>query len=204
MNTELTVLTPSEVGEPRLDAMTDAELLEFFSRCALTSAVGIVLAGKALKVMIDRGIDVSKIQSSIRNTLEDLASGHLLSEAFLRFYVFPSLLQIMRRMPLDTQKELANGAPVELLEYKGEVPDFSLQDPKALTPAQLKQVFGNKRIRTRAEQHTYLTDIKTKKAMPVPSEVGKLKIDKTRGGVVHRGELIVLADLVAAVKALRA
>jgi hypothetical protein len=114
------------------------------------------------------------------------------------------LLNVITSLPIPDQERLAAGEPVKMLTYgMGNQLTHRMADPRDLTPAQVRQVFDRGSIRNEGEQATWLDHLRAKASKPLPKAVGEMHLDKERGGVTVGRKFIPLADLVAAVKALR-
>ncbi len=164
----------------------------------------IVRMAAVLRVMEEKGEQFDRKELPYLNELRAIAYGQLLPEAFCRFVEREHVLRAVRRLPPTEQKRLAAGAHVELLVV---MPDGTFSelkpDPLDLTPAQVRQVFDGDHMRDITAQRPVIHQQIAERQVKTPDRVGELKIDKELGGVFCGRKFIPLADLDAAVRALR-
>ncbi len=137
-----------------------------------------------------RGEDLSGLRIGLVSYLRRIAAGTLLPEAVVRFSGSPRLLDKVATLPIDQQRKLAGGEPVEIAVWRGESVDSRRFDPLALTYQQQCQVFGDGQIRTVEQQVPLLAHSQTLSRAKQPRRVGKVKIDKSRGVLLlNRSEI---------------
>lgn len=106
-----------------------------------------------VKLLEERGEDLSELRLSMLSTLRLIAHGQVASEAVVRFARNPMLLGKIAKLPLPDQKRLASGDQVEVAEVDsaGQL-TFRKFDPLLLRARQIKSIFAEDHIRTPAEQ----------------------------------------------------
>lgn len=198
-----TLAEPEPVDLARLKAL-DAPAL----RAELTSALGLtsrhlLYLAAVWSELESRGEDLSDLRSGIGVYLPLIATGQVLPDIVVRFAGQSALLRAVAALPLPEQRRLADGNPVPLVVRQGDGYTHRMLPAYALTAAQSRQVFGDRTIRTEAEQIALLTDRPTGPTKPGRSpKRGKFRADRERGVILlgrkplHPGDLIAaLADL---------
>jgi hypothetical protein len=137
--------------------------------------------------------------------LRRIACGMLLPEVVVQFAGKPSLIAIIGNLPIPEQRRIANGGTVRVLVLEAGDTTHRMMQPLAMTPQQVRQAFANDHLRDDAEQAAILMRKRQENEGPRPKRIGELQPDYERVGVVvgKTGKFIPLADLIAAVNALR-
>jgi hypothetical protein len=205
---DLTPLSPpaeSAAWLAEFQAMTTEELKESLARAFEVTARDLLRCACLLHVLEERGEDVSDLRlGGMMTHLKRIAGGQLLPEVVVRFSGRPSLVSVIGSLPLDDQRRFSEGTLVPLLVYAPDGTRTVRQaDPLNMTARQVRQAFARDHVRTEAEQALLLDDRRERASLPVPEEIGALKIDRERGGVTVGRRFIPLKDLVEAVKALQ-
>jgi hypothetical protein len=158
-----------------------------------------------VRVLEERGEDLSGLKIGLIHHLRKIACGQLLPEVVVRFAGKPSLIALIGNLPLAEQRRLADGEHVRLVVYDQATGQRThrMADPLALTPRQVAQVFARDHVRRDDEQALLLDERRERAAQPVPETVGKLKLDRERGVAILGNHVIPLADLELAVKLLK-
>lgn len=151
-----------------------------------------------------RGEDLSGLKLGIIEHLRRIATGQLLPEIVVRFSGFPQLLRIAVHLPLGDQRRLIEHGVVSLACWRDGKIEFRRVDPLALSGPQVRQAFASDRIRSDAEQVSYLETH--------PGALGRLKrtpsrarvrADKGRGGVRIGRSFASAAEVLGALAELR-
>lgn len=132
------------------------------------------------KKLIDRGYS-----SPFLNRIERVGAGVILPELLLES---GSQYRALESLPPAEQREVYDSG-VDVLQIDGKEPR---RIPiEALTPQQVRQVFSNGRIRSLAEQRSWLQEHQARTRTPVDSDVRIFK-DKVvvNGFVIHRQTLL--------------
>lgn len=146
-----------------------------------------------------RGEDLSDLRSGIGTYLPLIASGAVLPETVVRFAGQPAILRAVAGLPVDEQRRLAiTGESVPLVVRQGDTFTHRMLPVHALTAAQARQVFGERRVRTETEQIALLTPSGRAPKLGKPPKRGKLRADPAKGVVRVGHSPIPIADLVAA------
>ena len=177
-----------------------------------------------IRVLEERGEDLSDLRLSILPYLRLIAYGQILPEVVVRFAAYPLLLGKVSTLAEPDQRRLANGENVRLVvpivaattspteqqqsQQQQQLYTHRMVDPTKLTGEQIRQVFGKVGLRSDAEQISILD---TKRANPktlsqrdVPPKRGKVRADRQRKGVVVNRTFVQLADVLEAVGDLQA
>lgn len=204
---ELAVRPPAESAAwlAEFHAMTTEELKQNLAETLGLTARSLLRCACLIHVLErERSEDLSGLRIGILPHLRRIATGQLLPEVVVRFAGKPSLIAVVGNLPLDDQRRLAAGDSVALIVYAdGGGRTVRMMDPLNMTPRQVSQAFARDHIRHETEQHAILDDRREKAARPIPESVGKLRIDKERGGVMVGRHFVPLADLVQAVQFLQ-
>ncbi len=163
------------------------------------------LAGIVYELEHNRNEDLSGLRMGMIHHLRKIACGQVLPEVVVRFAGSAMLINAVSGLPLDDQRDIVDGKSVKLWVYS---PDgkktWRTPDPMAMTPSQVRQVFAKDHIRGEGEQSLILDQWIAKKQNKRPDRIGNVRIDKERGGAMVGKTFVPLADLIAAVAALRA
>jgi hypothetical protein len=119
-------------------------------------------AAACVRLLEERGEDMSELRGSLFNYLRLIAYGQLEAEVLVRFAGSPSMMRTVASLPLPDQKRLAEGQKVEVAVRRGNVFDTRLIAPLNMRSEQFRQVFAGGRIRSIPEQIAQL------EASPVP------------------------------------
>lgn len=183
---------------------TTDELKAALADCLRVTVDGLRMAAVYVRELESRGEDLAALKVSMMKYLRLIAYGQMLPEVVVRYAGQPLLLNIIGSLPVPDQGRLAAGDSVKMVTYTSDGQlTHRMVDPRELHPAQMRQVFDKGSIRSESEQVVWLDADRAKRRCEVPKAVGELHIDRDRGGVTHCRKFIPLADLVAAVKALR-
>lgn len=128
-----------------------------------------------------RGEDLSALRSGINVYLPLIAAGSVVPEAVIRFAGNVTLLRAVTALPPDQQRKIAGGDPVLVAEKRGDDFTHRMLPAHSLSFDQVRQVFGERCIRSEAEQIAVITAAKP--AAPVERVVkrGNFKADRERG-----------------------
>ena len=197
--------------DAELAGMSKEELVKAFSDCFRITVEALVRAARIIGQWHENGWDISELQAVAGKWLHRLRlinSGQLLPELAFKLDGQPALLNMFARLHVDDQKKIVDDEPIPVATFTADnqpdtlmVPPSRLMDPRAAFHR--KQVFDKDHIRNLAEQRLWLDAEKKQKRKVKPDKVNKFNLDRERGGAVHRGEFISLAELVEVVKALR-
>jgi hypothetical protein len=150
-----------------------------------------------LAILEERGTDLTPLRRRLGWTLHFLlllADGTLAPKAFERFAGCKYLLNVVARLPLKVQRELARGQKVALADPKNAKLSH-LVDPLELTRAEIAQVFADGAIRTEDEQRAWLKENPPKPQLDSkPKHTGKQKSDNATPLDEAKTQLAILRD----------
>jgi hypothetical protein len=190
--------------ERSISAMTTEELREELARGLRLTADSLLRLAIIVKTLEERGEDLSGLRIGLLHHLRRIACGQVLPEIVVRYAGMPSLISVIGSLPLPDQRKLADGGSVELAVYAADGSiTYRMADPLTMTRQQASQVFARDHIRSQAEQVLILEQQRSRAKGKTPQKIGDLRIDKELGGVFVGRKFIPLADLAAAVNALR-
>jgi hypothetical protein len=168
--------------------------------CLSLTAKNMMNAAIIVVEMERRGEDVEGLKISLLHHLRKVACGQLLPEIIVRFAGSPLLIGCIGNLPISSQRKIADGEPV-LMSLPG-ADNHRMVDPLTMTRSQISIVFARDHIRTHAEQLVLLDHRKQQAAKPIPESIGKVRIDRERGGIVVGRTFVPKCDVLAAIKLL--
>lgn len=185
---------------PAIADMTTDDL-----RAELATALGLsarsLLRTAAIWAELERrGEDLSPLRSGIMAYLPLIAAGAVLPETVVLFAGSQTHLRAVASLPADQQRRIADGEPVPMAVNQGGQFTFRLLPVHALTASQVRQVFGERCVRSEAEQIALLTAQSPDPAAGPgrPPKRGKATADRKQGLIrVGRYE-VPAADALAA------
>lgn len=104
-----------------------------------------------------RGEDLSDLRSGIGVYLPAIAAGTVLPETVVKYSGQPTLLRAVSALTPDEQRAMLAGGTVPLVVRSEDGYTHRMLPAHALTATQVRQVFGERSIRTEAEQIALLT-----------------------------------------------
>jgi len=176
---------------------TPALRAELASALGLTSRHLLYLAA-VWSELERRGEDLSDLRSGIGVYLPLIATGQVLPETVVRFAGQPTLLRSVAGLPIPEQRRLADGEPIALVVRQGDSYTHRMLPAHALTAAQSRVVFGDRTIRSEAEQIALLTSALPRDKPGRSPKRGKLRADRERGVVLLGRRALNPADLLDA------
>lgn len=198
------ITTPPDDAIARLAAMdTPALRAELASALGLTARHLLYLAAVWAELE-RRGEDLSDLRTGIGAYLPLIAAGAVLPETVVRFAGQPTVLRSVSALPPEEQRRLAAGGGVPIVVRSGERYEERQLPAHALTASQARLVFGDRKVRSVAEQVAVLTAAAPKPAKAgAPPRRGKARADREKG-VIRVGKVVVaVADVVAALADMR-
>jgi hypothetical protein len=143
------------------------------------------------------GEDLSDLRLSILPYVRRIAYGQMAPEVLVQFQGSPALLRAVGQLPLPDQLRISAGDPIKLLEESG---DHRLVPALNLSPEEMRQAFGAAHLRDEAEQATWLRTRRLRAAVPkaAPNRIGRILIDRQRGGLVLGRSFFSPGDVLSA------
>jgi hypothetical protein len=130
-----------------------------------------------------RGEDLSALRSGLVYYLPLIAAGQVAPEAVVQFAGSRTLLRAVTALPIDEQRNLAAGESVKLAVKQGDQFTHRMLPAHALTSTQVRQVFGDRAIRTEAEQIALLSATAPAYEPKKPVRVGDITVDPKAGTI---------------------
>jgi hypothetical protein len=181
-----------------IESLSSEQIRSELARSLAHTAAHFLRSAMLVKVLEDRGEDLSDLRIGLLGYLRRIACGQVLPEVVVRFAEYPLLIQRVSVLPLQDQQKLAAGEPV-LLSVFG--PDGAITrrmvDPIRMTREQIVQVFAKDRIRSEGEQALLLEDRRLRPA-PKAKSLGRVRADRERGGLVLGRTFVETAEVVCA------
>jgi hypothetical protein len=127
-----------------------------------------------------RGEDLSDLRIGLAPYMSQIAAGLLDAEAVIRFAGQPTVLKSVALLPLEKQRNIALGEPVEVLTSADNGKYESVKLPAyTLTGAQARQVFSGEKIRSLTEQLALVESSRMKSTRRVaPGPQNRVRYDK--------------------------
>lgn len=204
-----------EAGTPAASNLIDTAAIAAMSTEALREELGRALEVTAahlarlawiIRVLEERGEDLSDLKIDLLGHLRRIAYGQVLPEIVVRFIQSPLALAKIQALPLPDQRRIAQG---ESLPVAVQSPDGSfthkLIDPVLMTPSQLKLAIGPRGLREIAEQVSLLEERpRDRDRAAKRRKIGKVTADPAKGGIKVGRVFVPHADVLQALAALRA
>lgn len=136
--------------------------------------------------------------------LRRIAYGQVLPEVMLEFGCSTPLLKAVSRLPIPEQRRAVSGEsfPLVVFDDKGGR-THRMYHPMDLSLAQMGQLFSEEGIRTPEQQLMYLDDKREKASVPIPEQVGIIRLDVEAQQAIIGRYRIALSDMEKAVRLLK-
>lgn len=171
-----------------LQALSSDELRRQLTLSLKITAEQLVRMAAIVRVLEERGDDLSEFRGALPGYLRKIAYGQMLAEVVVRFADSPQLIQRVSQLPIPDQRRLADGESIEMAVLTEAGTDKRMVDPLALRGPLLTQVFAPDHIRPLHEQVLIL---EARRAAPQPVKKqakSRVRSDRELGGVfVGRG-----------------
>lgn len=185
----------------QMESMDTADLKKILDLSGYINEIVLNKAAEAWVILKARGFDLSDyVRHPKFKAVRDIAEGMIAAEAVVAFGPGSQLMRRVSRLPVEEQKRLAAGSPVEAVEIdlrSGEPkldpqtgkPDFRLQPVDALLPEQLDLVLDHENgcVRSREQQAAVLAARKIAR----PNHARDERIRIHRGRISVQGEVPV-------------
>lgn len=149
---------------------------------ALANAVsGLREAAQIVRVLEERGEDLSEFRGGLFSYLPRIAYGQVLPEVVVRFAGSAYLMNRVAQLPIPEQKRLGDGGMVDVVVRRGDHFDTRKMSPLSLGHDQLRQVFAGGFLRTVPEQIAHLEADGNPEPTFAPSKPVKVKADARTG-----------------------
>lgn len=199
-----TALTSAVQQLQSLELLSNEQLKEELAKQLELSAGHLLRLALIVQVLENRGEDLSELRIGLIHHLRRIASGQVLPEVVVRFSGSPALLNIVSRLPLTEQQDLASGQPVRLVVPTPEGGyTHRLADPLLLTREQMTQVFAMDHRREDSEQILFLEARRLTPPKEKPKVIGKIKVDRKNKTLYVKRTALPVSDVVEALADLR-
>lgn len=197
---------PAIVAEEyeELHAFSTKRLREELARTLHLSAAYLRRLAVIVRLLEERGEDLSDLKLDLLPYLRLIAHGQLLPELLVQHGHSPLLIRMARALPIPDQARLASGEPVPLaIRQRDGTIDHRMVNPSYLTREQMTLVFSMGRIRPIEEQIVVLEARGRAQEPRLETPRGAVRPDLKRGGIVVGRTFVPVADVVQALAALR-
>lgn len=183
----------AELSTPELRAELTREISDFATRLVRLAAVWVELER--------RGEDLSDLRSGLNVYLPAIAAGTVLADTVVRFSGRPILLKAIAQLTPEHQQTLLDGGSVPLVVSEQGKYSYRMIPVHALSSSQIRQVFGERAIRTESEQIAILSrPVATWKPGKIANR-GKVHADRSAGTVRIGRSIAAADDVIAALRA---
>lgn len=162
------------------------------------TVAGLVRMAACVRILESRGEDLSDLRSGLIEHVRRIAYGQTLPGVVARFIGYPLLLSRVTALPMPDQERLGSGESVDVFVRTGEVWDRRRADPLKLTGEQVHQVFGPGGIRDEVAQKLWVESQSNKPPRRLPAQQGKIRVDRTRAGLIVNRTFVPQSEILAA------
>jgi hypothetical protein len=135
------------------------------------------------------GVEIN-IEFSLIPLLRKVAYGQVIPELVVTLQGAEPLLKKAAALPITEQAKIAENSPLKVMQTGGE---YRTVPPLSMTRREIRQVFGDGRLRTDTEQIGWLNDEREK--AQAAKGTSEIILDRKRGGIVVNGTLITASDM---------
>ena len=178
LDTELSCLKELSVNELRQE----------LAKSLVVTAGAIVRMAAIIRLLEERGEDLSDIRVGMIHMLRRVASGQVLPELVAKMHGLPSLLKRVARLPIPDQAAIVEDKTIKVSTVEDGRHTHRLLHVMKMTPAEIRRVFADDHIRDVAEQVS-LMEQEEPKRVNRPAVV----VDSRRGGIIVSGENIFIS-----------
>lgn len=173
-----------------LGAMSTQQLRAALAQSLTMSAQHLAYLAAVWGELERRGEDLSDLRTGLAVYLPQIAAGRLEAAAVIRFAGQPTVLRSLAGLPLERQRELAQGAPVPVLAVNARGEYETIELPAyTLTAAQARMVFDGDKIRSLDEQRATLEAARVTRAARVrPGAANRVRYD-AKADVIRVGRV---------------
>lgn len=172
-----------------LAALNTAQLREQLAASLQLTAAHIVRLAAIVRLLEDRGEDLSDIRISILGWVRRVAHGQLLPEIMVRFQGSPLLLNRIANLPLPDQRRITDGEPLKIACMEDGTVGHRLVDPLRMSMGEISLVFAKDHIRDETEQLAWMRS----RAVKPGRRRERVELDYSRGGIVVSGKSVFLS-----------
>ncbi|MBU6428711.1 MAG: hypothetical protein KGR26_06875 [Cyanobacteria bacterium REEB65] len=197
-------LAKLESQRSELASLSTDRLREELLHALQWTSEGLVRIALIVRTLEERGEDLSGMRVSLLPYLRQIAYGQILPEVIVRFGESPLLVRHVSHLPLPDQARLAAGesVPMAIRRDDGTI-DQRQVDPLYLRREQVALVFARDRVRPLEEQIILLESRPADRKTATPVATAAIRPDRQRNGLVLHRTFVPVADVLAALAALR-
>lgn len=156
-------LSKIETVQGALDMLAGADeetLANIFRESKKTIAQRVIVAAAVVRLYDEQGFSLERLPMSARdlNYLRRVGSGSMIPDLLFSEKMTDTLRTRVARLPVIEQKKFAADEPVEVVSVIGDTTETRMIRPSELTAQQVYQLFGYDRVRTLAEQRTWIDE----------------------------------------------
>lgn len=181
-------LTPSDSD---LAKMTIAELRNRLADGLRLTAVGIELMGRYWRELERRGEDLSELRAGVGRYIPLVAAGRLSAHAVVSFIGYPSILRVIEGLPVERQRQLADGAAVQV--YDAATKTTQSIEAKKIPPGLLSAVFADGRELGPKEQALVINSRKVRSVT-----MRTVRVNRAEGTIRIGNSKATIAQVIAA------
>lgn len=188
-----------------IEAMGTPELKAELARSLQQSAAHLARLAWIVRVLEERGEDLSDLKIGLLGHLRRIAYGQVLPEIVVRFAESPLLMRKIEMLPIPDQRRIARGEPVPVA-VQGPDGSFThrLVDPIYLSADQARLALGPRGLRELPEQIALLEQRPRDRDRSSKAKFGRVTADPARRGLRVGRVFVPHADALQALAALRA
>lgn len=182
MNEMTLSLIDSAIRPEDMERFDTPALKAELAKALTMSAKHLAYLGMIWSELERRGEDLSDLRSGLAVYLPLIGAGQLDPDVVVKFAGQKTLLRAISSLPIREQQRIAQGGTIQILGFDPEGRCVSRQLPvQALTAAQVRQAFGDGRIRGPEEQRVLLESTYTVAVLKPKPTAGAMKFDRSSG-----------------------
>lgn len=182
-----------ELDVDRYSGIESDQLRRMLADCLSRAVDGLRDAAAIVRVLEERGEDLSEFRGGLFNYLPRIAYGQVLPEVIVRFAGSAHLMSRIAQLPIPQQKRLGDGGMIDVVVRRGDHFDTRKMSPLSLGHEQIRQVFAGGFLRSVPEQIAYLEADSTPEPAFPSAKPTKVRAD-ARTGTLRIGRHEIKAD----------
>jgi hypothetical protein len=198
-STKTMILGPEDSEYAEFSSMKTLQLKSELAKALSLSALALLRLATIVRILEERGEDLSDLKIGLLGHLRKIAYGQLLPEIVVRFVSTPSMMKKIAELPIPDQAHLAEGGKVKLVIKGPHGWTNRMADPLLMPYELFRQVFGPRGIRDEAEQILVLEAKSNEKPTPEPTVIpNRVKADRKKGGIRIGNTFVTAAEVTRA------
>lgn len=175
---------------------SDDQLMETLVELMSITTDSLVRMAAVLRLLEDRGFDLSEIRIGLKDYIRKIAHGQLLPEVVARLQGHDLLLSRVASLPLPDQRKVVemidDGTPAKVMCWDDQGTTHRLVPVLRLGKSEVHQVFAPDHIRDEGEQLSWASKRRWQSRPIGQSNAGPIVLDKKRRCIVVTGESVRL------------